>query len=112
MRKRDLCLLWGFALLAPASRAVAQDGPNVKALAQSLFKEGRTLMTAGKTAEACDKFAESDRLDPEIGTHLNLAMCHETLGKTASAWVEFGEVADRATAAHDAARSQFARDHV
>ena len=94
-----------------STAASADPTPQDKALAQSLFREGRTLLVAGKTAEACSKLVESDKLDPELGTHLNVAICHETLGKTASAWVEFGEVADRAERTRDTDRLRFARQH-
>jgi hypothetical protein len=97
--------------VTPATCAFAQGGATDRALAQQLFKDARALMASGRAAEACPNFAESDRLDPEIGTHLNLALCHEAIGKTASAWVEFGEVADRADAQHDAERANFARQH-
>jgi hypothetical protein len=106
---RTLLLIAGITLLPIA--AMAEPSAADKALAQSLFKDGRALMNAGKTAEACAKFSESDRLDPEIGTHLNLALCHEAQGKTASAWVEFGETADQADRIHDDERSKFAHQH-
>lgn len=102
----------GFVFLLWTSVVCAEPTPADKALAQTLFREGRSLLTGGKTAEACDKLAESDRLDPQIGTHLNLALCHEAQGKTASAWVEFGEVADQADRVHgDEERGNFARQH-
>ena len=55
------------------------------ALAQSLFEEGRQLMSNGKFAEACPKFESSYKLDPAAGTLLNLAVCHEKVGRTAAA---------------------------
>jgi hypothetical protein len=63
-----------------------------RAAAQALFDEGRTLVQAGKAKEACSKFEESERLDPSVGTQLNLADCYERMGATASAWTLYLEV--------------------
>lgn len=72
-------------LLAAAQPAMAED----KALAESLFQEGKRLLNDGKAADACPKFEASQKADPSPGTLLNLAKCYEALGRTASAWAEF-----------------------
>jgi hypothetical protein len=50
-------------------------------------------MEKGQTAEACAAFEASMRLEPARGTLYNLGLCHEKLGKLASAWSELEELA-------------------
>jgi hypothetical protein len=102
---------------AYAPAAGAQPGspttvsPEDVAQAAALFKEAKALAQAEKIGPACDKFAESQRLDPHLGTLIYLATCHELLGKTASAWVEFTRAADQASRSNEPAREQLARTH-
>lgn len=106
--RRSLAVV-AFALpLLVATPAFAGD----KALAESLFEAGRALMSQGKIAEACPKFAESQRQDPSPGTLINLAKCHEALGKTASAWAEFKEASTLARSMGRDSQMQFADDAV
>ncbi len=81
-------------LLAPA-RASAESAAD-QAKAEALFGEGRRLLAASRFAEACPKFVESQRLDPAIGTQLNLGDCYEKTGRTASAWAVFRDAAAEA----------------
>ena len=74
---------------APAVRAQAED----QAAARALFAEGRVLMKAGQYAAACPKLEAARKLFTSAGILLNLADCHEKIGRTASAWTEFGEAA-------------------
>ncbi len=60
-----------------ASPASAQDAAKKKKSAELLFQEGQQLIKDGKHAAACPKFEQSQKLDPAIGTLLNLAHCYE-----------------------------------
>jgi TolA-binding protein len=67
---------------------------DARADAEKLFDEGRRAMQSGDYALACPKFEASNKADPAVGTQMNLAMCWEKLGKTASAWAMYMQVAN------------------
>ena len=73
------------------ARAAALDRKLSLEQADTLFNEARQLRDAGRRAEACPKFAASQRLVPAVGVTMYLADCYETIGLTASAWTEFRE---------------------
>jgi hypothetical protein len=100
------------AVFACSWTASARAQSSNAALAESLFREGKRLSIEHKFAEACPKFAESYKLDPGLGTLLNLATCHESEGKPASAWAEFSEAMARAKREGDAERAQLAEEHI
>jgi serine/threonine-protein kinase len=81
-------------------------------MAEALFQEGRKLVEQKRFSEACPKFAESQRLDPGIGTLLNLAVCHELEGRTATAWAEFTQAVGIAERESRADAKQFATSHL
>jgi len=86
---------------------LARPASAQKAEADAAFRRGRELMAKGDIAGACSEFETSMRLEPLNGTLYNLAMCHERLGKSASAWTELKELADNdtnAARAKDAAK--------
>ncbi len=95
--------------LATLSAPTLADTPSDPAAAQTLFYDARNLMKQGKFAEACPKFEESLRLDEGIGTRFNLADCEEHLGRLATAWAGFLEVAGKARAAKQPDREKIAR---
>lgn len=107
---------WGVALglaLLPAvlaGPAIAEPTREDRAAALALFDEGRKLAGAKKYAEACPKFEAAMRLDPGIGTLFNLSDCYEQIGRTASAWSGFRDVAAQAKAAGQAEREKVARE--
>jgi hypothetical protein len=101
-RQRSFLAWSATALLSLAPGAAsAQDQA---ASAEALFREGRALMAQGKQAEACPKFAVSQRLEPGYGTLWNLADCYAQIGRTASSWAAFREAADLAKKADQADR--------
>ncbi|HKO48465.1 MAG TPA: hypothetical protein VJV79_12115, partial [Polyangiaceae bacterium] len=100
------------ALTACSWPVLARAQSGNAALAESLFREGKRLSGERKFAEACPKFAESYKLDPGLGTLLNLATCHESEGKPATAWAEFSEASSRARREGDTERAQLAEERV
>jgi hypothetical protein len=105
---RRLQVLAWLAVWVGAGVALAQTSSDKAAAAESLFREGKGLMSDGRMAEACDKFAASQKLDPALGTLMNLADCLERSGKTASAWAEFLNAATQARRSGQAERASVA----
>lgn len=66
-------------------------------------------MDGGRPTEACAKLEESQRLDAAMGTRFRLSQCYEAIGRTASAWAGYIEVADLARAAGQDEREKAAR---
>lgn len=95
-------------MLALLLLLLAQTPADSRTRAEVLFQEGRRLMDAGKTTEACARFAESHALDAAAGTLLNLAVCHERAGLLDRAWLEASEVAELARKDGNAERLRFA----
>lgn len=111
MSRGCIALLIASMLVVPAF-ARAEPTPEDRALATDLFRRGRDLLAAGQSAKACEKLEASQRLDPSGGTVLNLALCHEQLGRTATAWSEFAEALSVAKRDRREDRVQFAAEHI
>jgi hypothetical protein len=112
MRRVVLASIVG-GMLATSSRAAhAEPTDEQRALASSLFDEGKSLMASGKVPDGCRKLEESERLVRLPGTLLNLAVCHELEGKLASAMGEFREARDLAVRDHREDRAALADQHL
>jgi len=95
-----------------AGAARAQSSASDAAIAQSLFDEARKLMNQKKFTEACPRLERSYKLDPAPGTLLNLAVCHEAVGRTATAWDEFRDSVTIARRENQPKRVRFAQQHI
>jgi hypothetical protein len=109
---RPVRLVFGVltTLVLAASSASAADPPALPASTKeqvlTLYNQGKELLDAGKTAEACQAFEAAKRLDfTAINLILRLGDCYERLGRTASAYSQYQQAASLAAAAKDARRS-------
>lgn len=110
MKLRQSFGLLPFALasLSP-TLARAQADASSRALAVQLFDEAEALLGQQQIAQACPKYAESYRLDPQLGVLIYLAECFEKNGQLASAWGSFREAEEIARKRGDG-RGEHARE--
>ena len=80
--------------------------------AESLFAQGKQALESNDYAHACPLLQESYGIDPALGTLLALAVCHEGVGRTATAWREFRTAADGAAREGRTDRERFAQAHI
>lgn len=106
IRALAACLVFS----AAPTTALAQPSKDAAATAQRLFDEALASMKAGKYADACPRLAESQRLDPGMGTKFRLAECYEGAGLVGSAFSLFNEVAADAVKAGRADREKQAKE--
>jgi hypothetical protein len=104
---RSFAPLVAAMLVAPVVRADRTTD------AEDLFRRAKGLIAQDKYVEACPLLEESYRLERARGTLLNLALCHEHVGKTSAAWGEFRRVEqeERASGAANESRIELARAH-
>ena len=100
-----LLVLGGLGGLGAATPALAQDA---QAQGRALFNEGTALFARADYEAACPKLEASLKAYPGIGTRGKLAECYEKLGRYASAWAAYREVAQLAMRSGDPTREQVA----
>jgi hypothetical protein len=82
------------ATVATTARAQSQS----EATADALFRSGKEAVARGDLVKGCAEFAESQRLDPAIGTLLNLGDCEERANKLSAAMGHFQAARDQMAA--------------
>lgn len=95
MGRTSVGVAMAFVVVCASARAHAGGD---EAAAEALFVEAKKLAAQKKYAEACPKFAESNRLDRGAGTLIHLGDCYEKNKQAASAWATYKEAASAAQA--------------
>ena len=95
----SFCLIAQIVMLVTTASAQGEDSRVVAATAA--HAEGERLWEARSYAGACPKFAESRRLDPQVGVTVKLALCYEVIGQLTDAWALFQIAAEQAKRAGD-----------
>jgi hypothetical protein len=85
------------------------DSARDPAKADVLFNSAKYHISEGNYSVACSELRESESLDPQVGTTMNLADCHEHLERFATAWSFWLQAASFAAAKGEHDREDFAR---
>ena len=80
--------------------------------ADAAFASGLALMEKQDYAAACAAFEDSQRLDPQFGTELDLAVCYVKLHRVHAAWKLYSDVARGDRNAARAARAARAAEEL
>ena len=108
MSTRSLLAATLALVLALATGTAHADDPQTTG--RALFEEGVALAKEARWLEACPKLEASLKAYPGVGTRGKLAECYEKIGRVASAWSLWKEVASLATKAGDPTREQIANE--
>jgi hypothetical protein len=105
MTTRVLALL---GLLVASARADVK--PEDAARAAKLFEQGQAAVAANKIDAGCVMFETSLKLDPQVGTRLNLADCREKQARFVEAYTLFVQAGEQATRESKPGRATFAQN--
>jgi hypothetical protein len=103
------CSLRAQTVVPPPRTAPSEE--TYEPVAEGLFRSGLRLFDAGDFDAACASLWASIHIDPKLGALLNLALCHEKQGRTATAWLEFARAAAWAAELGQTNRHDFAAEH-
>ena len=92
-------LVIALSLLSLHGNAMAQER-DVRG-AEAAYEEAEKLLERGQLQQACLRYAESYRMDPQLGALLHVADCNERIDKLATAWRNFDEGHRLALQKHD-----------
>lgn len=111
-RRRVLAGILVAGLATAVTHVTPARGQDAQAQAtgRALFNEGVSLYNKGDYESACPKLEASLKAFAGIGTRGKLAECYEKLGRYASAYAAYREVAQLATRSGDPAREQIASE--
>lgn len=106
-------LALALASVALASTPALADGPAIDVKgADTLFNEALKLQATDLHA-SCDKFSQAYALNPNaVGILLNVALCDEKLGHTATAVANFRRARDMAVEQKSAEHERAASEHL
>jgi hypothetical protein len=97
----------GLVAAGAPSRAFAQ--PTSAIDPEVIYRSALDDMKAGRYPEACPKFAEARRLQPDSRSALQgLALCYDKSGKTASAWAKYRQLSVELKSGGDSAKAEAA----
>ena len=94
-------------LLVLSSVSFAQ-APAPATRAEQLFRHARAMLAEKNYVDACPLLEQSHRLEPALGTLLNLADCFENIGRPASAYRAFTAAAEWASKNGETKRKEVA----
>jgi hypothetical protein len=97
------------SIIALFAASASAEPPTNEARAEALFNTAKQLEKSGQSADACDLFAESNRLSPGVGVLLYGADCYEHIGRFATAWTYFRDAAKMASERNDEKRANVAQ---
>ena len=91
LRRLRRFAVWVLVSSAWPIASVAAQQPETAA--EALFRAGREASQRGDDRVACGRYRESYRLEPALGTLLNIALCELALGELSEAWRHLQTVA-------------------